>query len=588
MKKLLLSTFALLSAFCASAQQTGIFVKHRLADGTLTEVRKMGNGQFFFYADKANNAYLPNENGTLARTSLTAEGLVVDSKGTATASEALEVLTKRFAQANTRESRAAASTTDGMGEYGTSAIGNVASIGAPVIPIILAEFSDFSLQDTTTLEKMNRWLNEAGYTDSPIGRGSVRDYFIDQSRNMFQPTFQVVAKVTLSKERTYYGQDKGSTTDVNLDSGLQEAIELAMEAGVDFSAFKNGSTVPTVGMIYAGPGENSAYEDGSENYIWPKKVSHAIVANGVRFTSYFVINEMLNNYYKDDGTFTLSASGNPIVVSTRSDGIGTFCHEFSHVLGLPDVYYTGSNATVSDTLNTMGYWSVMDRGNFCFDGYRPLGYSAYERSFMGWQKVIDLEADSTYTLYPLTSTDDVPTAYRILCEDPDSTLKVTDDYYILEYRKPGTWYAKSMGSGLFITRYRYYRNAWANNVVNNDPAIKRYSYIPADGSYAYKSISDLAYDLFGGVGGVTTFTGQFGKIVKNISVTDDYITFNYGDVVDAIENILTPEGEDRVEVFALDGRRIGAFASQQTAKAQLPAGVYVIKANKSASKIIVR
>ena len=44
-------------------------------------------------------------------------------------------------------------------------------------------------------------------------------------------------------------------------------------------------------------------------------------------------------------------------LGTELDGIGTFCHEFSHCLGLPDFY-----STVNVPYYGMGSWSLMDEG----------------------------------------------------------------------------------------------------------------------------------------------------------------------------------------------------------------------------------
>lgn len=61
----------------------------------------------------------------------------------------------------------------------------------------------------------------------------------------------------------------------------------------------------------------------------------------------------------------------------KVEGIGTFCHEFSHCLGLPDFYDTNYNGHFG-----MASWSLMDSGSYNDDGYTPIGYSAYEKEFM--------------------------------------------------------------------------------------------------------------------------------------------------------------------------------------------------------------
>ena len=45
--------------------------------------------------------------------------------------------------------------------------------------------------------------------------------------------------------------------------------------------------------------------------------------------------------------------------SKQHEGIGTFCHEFSHILGLPDLY-----ATNDAEHKTLGIWDIMASGSY--------------------------------------------------------------------------------------------------------------------------------------------------------------------------------------------------------------------------------
>ena len=65
----------------------------------------------------------------------------------------------------------------------------------------------------------------------------------------------------------------------------------------------------------------------------------ALTLNGVKIDKFGVFNEL--------NGFDMS----------RIDGIGTFCHEFSHCLGLPDFYCT----TYAGYFG-MSDWSLMDYG----------------------------------------------------------------------------------------------------------------------------------------------------------------------------------------------------------------------------------
>ena len=72
-------------------------------------------------------------------------------------------------------------TADGLGKFGLSANGSVKSVGAPVIPVVMAEFSDRYFQDTTTIEKVTRFFNEEGYHDEAYSCGSVADFYKEMS-----------------------------------------------------------------------------------------------------------------------------------------------------------------------------------------------------------------------------------------------------------------------------------------------------------------------------------------------------------------------------------------------------------------------
>lgn len=54
-------------------------------------------------------------------------------------------------------------------------------------------------------------MTEEGYSDLYGSVGSVRDYFVQNSYGMFTPDFQVVAAVNLSKDRSYYGANRGGS-----------------------------------------------------------------------------------------------------------------------------------------------------------------------------------------------------------------------------------------------------------------------------------------------------------------------------------------------------------------------------------------
>ena len=228
---------------------------------------------------------------------------------------------------------------------------------------------------------------------------------------------------------------------------------------MDFSQYYVGKSVPLVSLIYAGLGESSG---GDENTIWPHQLdlsSWTSTISGYSFKSYFVGNE-------------LSYSGG-------LDGIGTFCHEFGHGLGLPDFYCT--NYSYEDE-SPFGNWSVMDTGCMINNGRSPVGYTAYERSYLGWLTIPEITSPQGVVLGDPDVEGSVP---AVLYRKPGNDK----EYFIFENRQRSDWAAAEMGSGLLVTRFAYSKDKWGNNTLNNVKASKRACVMAADNAALFYSAS---------------------------------------------------------------------------------------------------
>lgn len=610
MRKILL--YLLLAAFACQLDATRplrrVFTA-RQSDGTTLSVINRSNHRFSLYTTKDGISLVRNNKGDFcyavaASRNLEASGNIAHEADRRTPAEQNFVMTtglngeKAFsmleaAYPETAYTRATRSTTDGLGEYGQSGGGVVSSIGAPVIPVIMVEFADKKFSEGTTAEKLGRALNETGYADEPLCVGSVKDYFTAQSNGLFVPSFEIVATVTVDKAHTYYGKNSGSRTDIYCNTLIQEALQKAAEQGVDFGRFKEetSGTVPLVSIYYAGPGEHSAYETGSENYLWAHFSRTSFTVGNVKINSYFVGNELLQSY---DGS-KLDEQNNPIPQGAAFDGIGVFVHEFGHALGLPDFYYTGSNATIEDTLQTPNFWSIMDYGQYYRDGYAPIGYNALERSMMGWVDVQELTKAQQVALYPFGSEEKGCTAY---CIRNDENPK---EYFLLENRQPGTWYPTSMGHGMLITHVDYDATAWKNNNLNNIPDHQRFQIVPADNVKAATGWSSYKGDLFPGTGNVQNFTddttpasvvytgSRLEKPLYGIVETEGIIHFSYLDkTLTGISPILSGSGiTTYTEVFTPDGRKLTVLSPADNTS-QLKTGMYILKTGNLCRKIFVR
>jgi M6 family metalloprotease-like protein len=378
---------------------------------------------------------------------------------------------------------------------------------------ILVSFSDRPFLTTNANTKFNNLLNQEGYSESNA-IGSARDYFIACSDSAFQPAFDVFGPYTLPQTMAYYGANNSSGQDIRPGQMVIDACIAANSAGVDFSLYDtdgNGK-VDNIFIFYAGYAESNSEVD--ENAIWPHRsiVSGNNEFDGVRIYDYACASELRGS------------SG------SRMAGIGTFCHEFSHVLGLPDYYNTNTKSSVIYSWNLMDQGCYLGPGNY---GDVPCFYSAYDRFFVGWFTPTILNTSSSendiYTLYPMTSAEKnafiVTTTenHNLIGKDPDPT-----EFFILENRKLESFDRYLPNSGMLIWRINYSASAWNGNTCNNNNP-PRVDIIEADGD---NSKETLSRDVFPGNTGQYTayrFQGRNNEMwnsgVYNITKEEDNITF---------------------------------------------------------------
>lgn len=355
--------------------------------------------------------------------------------------------------------------------------------------VILVEFTDAKFTIENPQSAYTRFFNEEGYNEGGMA-GSVRDYFLRQSYEKLQIDFDVFGPYTLSREMAYYGKpikklnEKGEweieTNDTIPDVMIREAVDAAEKDGVNFSKYSwyNNKIVDQVFVIYAGYAQA---QGADENTIWPhrwalwnNKRDLRIAYDGCTINNYACAAELMGK------------SG------TTMDGIGTACHEFSHCLGLPDMYDTkGDNFGMS-------YWDVMDQGSYNDDSRTPAGYTSYERWFSGWLTPTEIKETRRVTdMKPIATNKE---AY-VLYND-----KNKDEYYLLENRQPVGFDAKLPGHGLLILHVDYDKTAWSGNTVNVDANHQRVTIIPADNELASGRVG-LAGDPWPG----TTMNTMLGR-----------------------------------------------------------------------------
>ena len=294
--------------------------------------------------------------------------------------------------------------------------------------VILAQFSDLQFQSGHTRASFVSLLTQQGYSLDGAD-GSAMDYFNDQFSGYFTFSFDVSDIVTLSHGYAYYGQNVGSDgQDARPAEMVSEACRLA-DSQIDFSKYDDDGDgeVDNVFIFFAGGDEA---EGAGENHIW----SHAwYVKDGAGIT--LELDGKKINRYACTAELRRTGEGNSYTLA----GIGTFCHEFSHTLGLSDYYdtdYEGSGG-MSDAM--WGSTALMDAGNSNNNGNTPPNFSAAERDELGIYEPEILTA-GTHVLEPVN----IEGKYYKMETGTDG------EYFLFECRAEEGWDRYIGGSGLLI------------------------------------------------------------------------------------------------------------------------------------------
>ena len=336
--------------------------------------------------------------------------------------------------------------------------------GSPRCLVILANFSNNHFSSENPVAQFEQYFN--GETQENLGHHEsknvvgVRKYYEKSSQAKFTPQFDIVGPVTLPQTMEYYGGNTGgASTDANFSTFCKHAIA-AVDSLVNFSDYDNSGDgkAELVCVIYAGYGESIS--GNPANTLWPKCGIQNISTQDGIVVSYMNCSPEL---FRPSNT-------------TDINGIGLFCHEFSHGMGLPDLYPTNTSARINN--QTPEFWDLMDYGEYANNGYAPVPYTAWEQEAMGWTEIEELtESRKGIELIPLVKGGK---AYKfgnganseewIIVEN----VQARDD----NNKTPGFRY----GHGLLAWHIAYASNSVnQSDYPNNTPNKPRVSIVPADG-----------------------------------------------------------------------------------------------------------
>lgn len=349
--------------------------------------------------------------------------------------------------------------------------------------VILVEFNDapFSRSDVHAI--FNEMVNKPAYdgymTDNMIPSkveytGSVRDYYYENSGGEFDPRFDVIGPVRIDYSQHYARQSAGAQT-------LVTAALRAADEQIDYSVYDTDGNreVDMVYFIFSGGGSNFSGND--DTLLWPHASTVMNLSlDGVTFGRYACSTELYG------------APSNKVL-----DGIGTICHEFSHVLGLPDLYdvdYETGGQSVHPAK-----WSVMASGSYLNKSRTPCGYSLFERYALGFASPRLISQTGEYCITPLNE-GDTPDGCRI-------NSAVDNEFFLLESRVKTRWDEYLPGEGLLVHRVDSTNIAvWENNKVNATPSHTYYTLLRATPQTSGSTVTDSDGDPFPGSGNVTQLT----------------------------------------------------------------------------------
>ena len=364
-----------------------------------------------------------------------------------------------------------------------------------------------------------------GLLNGPSSKPTFRQYYLENSYGKLDISVDVVGWVRAGNGYEHYGYNGGQGYPRAQDL-VAEAIDGAERAGVNFSEYDNNNdgSVDGIIVIHSGPGA----EEGTRYEYF---LSHRWAIN--------------SKYY--DARYVSDYITLPETRARSLINIGIFCHEFGHLLGLPDLYDTNTADTdprdpdsyvMDDDSNGIGDWGLMGTGGYLGGEAYPAGMTAWSKEKLGWAEVKDITGQyGTYTLNAASQNNEF---YKI--KTPNS-----NEYFLLENRQQQGIDAGLNGTGLAIWHIDAVKTAMypPENFVNADHTRKGVDLEEADGRAdldKHVNRGDQG-DLFPGISGNKSFnhtsspnadiyatvggSKETGIDLENIQEVNAQITFTY-------------------------------------------------------------
>jgi M6 family metalloprotease-like protein len=349
--------------------------------------------------------------------------------------------------------------------------------------VVLLDFPDTKHNPTITpkawaesLFSKGTYCNKSNVTGQAVF-GSLNDYYLEQSCGALQVGGSVFAEVRMKTNVASYLP--GSTT-ASKTAFFTEAVDklLAREGTNAISGFD------ALCFIYAGV-KLSTVNRGS--VFWPHR-----------------------------GSFTYRGRKWPYVIcpegGSKMNNISVYCHEFGHLLGLPDLYARPENPGSEGC----GIWCAMSNQS---GGGRPQHFCAWCKEQLGWLKPVTVDPTVPQKLLLSPVEGSTNECCKVLVRRDGS------EYFLLENRRKTGFDQSLPAGGLIIWR-----------VVQNRPIVEESHGVDGPAgprvflrSVPYPSIANQAFTPFTTPSSRSQLGGGLPVYLTNIrQLPDGRISFQIG------------------------------------------------------------
>jgi len=301
--------------------------------------------------------------------------------------------------------------------------------------VLLVDFSDnryYSGEVAATAAEFDSVLFSTG-GHNPTG--SMTEFYMENSYGNFFIRGEVHGWYLMPETYDYYVHDSSGTGSFPRNSqGLAiDAVETANDAGLDFSSFDMFSypfgpdgpdgAIDGLILVHAGLGyQQTANPSHMMAHKWALG-GYSFTVDGITIDAYTVQAE---EWYDQMGS--------------EIQPIGVFCHEYGHILGLPDLYDVDYSPTTSAGI---GDWSIMGTGVYNGEARLPAHFDAWCKTSIDFVTPIDVTGNLIAAEIPQIESE--PIIYRLTREGTASY-----EYFLVENRQKVGFDAALPGDGLLI------------------------------------------------------------------------------------------------------------------------------------------